>query len=244
MASSIKVTDTNNWTAPFLRYMPTSAGVNSEPVVSNANFIFQTILSPPFAWRWNRNTATFTTTSGTQDYSSAIADFGFLEKATVTDGSGNVFELEEESLISEIGAVNELARPSFICLFKDDNAGNITFRFGPVPDATYTVKLTYQKKPALITAAAFNGATATWTPIPDEYSFIYQNGLMALNMAGTSDDPRWQIFWSRFVSSLIGVSEGLTAEDKLLFLNNMIDFSRQLTSASIGVQQGKQAKAS
>jgi hypothetical protein len=127
---------------------------------------------------------------------------------------------------------------------KDDNASNITFRLSPVPDAIYTIKITYQKKPTLITAAAFSGATATWAPIPDEYSFIYQNGLLALNMAGTSDDTRWQLFWSRFVSSLIGVAEGLSSEDKILFMASTLDLSRQVTSAAISVQQGKSAKAS
>jgi hypothetical protein len=77
--------------------MPTSAGVNSEPVVSNANFILQTFLSPPFSWRWNRATTSFSTTAGTQDTVLAIADLGFVEKVTVTDASNNVFELEMQA---------------------------------------------------------------------------------------------------------------------------------------------------
>ena len=39
-----------------------------EPAMTSANTVMQTILGPPFAWRWNRVVTGFVTTSGQQDY--------------------------------------------------------------------------------------------------------------------------------------------------------------------------------
>jgi hypothetical protein len=253
MATTIKVADTANFVAPFLRYMPQSAGTNNEPLISSANMLMGIFLSPPFKWSWNRNTANFPTVVNQQDYPVALSDFGFLEKATVTDSSGNLMELTQKDLISEIGAVggDPPGRPTFICVLQDDNAGNITFRLSSVPDAIYTIKLTYQKAPLLIasgnitftsTTGAYSGS-AIWAPIPDKYNFILQNGMTALMMAATSGDPRFQVFWSRFLAGIIGVAEGLDEMDKVLFLGNMLNFATQVTAAQMAVTQGRQAKA-
>lgn len=39
-----------------------------EPALTSANTILQTILGPPFVWRWNRVVTGFVTTQGQQDY--------------------------------------------------------------------------------------------------------------------------------------------------------------------------------
>lgn len=253
MATTIKVADTANFVAPFLRYMPQSAGNNNEPLVSSANMLMGIFLSPPFAWSWNRNTNSFVTVLNQQDYTIAnLTDFGFLEKATVTDSSGNVMELKLKDLISELGTQggDPASRPTFICVLKDDNAGNITFRLAAIPDTNYTVKLTYQKAPVPVTSAgvSFTPSTgysgnATWAPLPDKYAFVYQNGLLALMLAATSGDARFQVFWSRFLAGIIGIAEGLSETDKILFLGNMLDFATQVAATQVAVSQGKSAKA-
>lgn len=241
MASTVKVTDTANWILPFLRYAPVAIGTNNEPVLSSANFIKQIIMSPPLIWRWNRNVKTFSTVANQQDSAAVtITDFGFLEKAVVIDSNGIVMELTDKDLISDVGTSAEADRPTFIAVQTDDNANNYVFRFSPVPDAIYTIKLIYQMKPTLITSAAYGAATASWAPIPDEYGYIYQAGLLSLMMAA-NDDERFQIYWSRFVSSLMGTAQGLTELQKVLFIGNMLDFSTQVTAAQIGAQ-GKQGR--
>lgn len=253
MATTIKVADTANAIAPYLRYMPQSSGANNEPLVSAANMLMGIFLSPPFKQPWNRNTNSFPTVVNQQDYLLNVADFGFLEKATVIDSSGNLMELTQKDLISEIGAAggDPPGRPTFICVLQDDNAGNITFRLSSIPDAVYTVNLTYQKAPLLVASSGivftastgvYSGA-ANWAPIPDKYNFIVYNGLLALMMAATSNDPRFQIFWSRFLAGIIGIAEGLSELDKVLFLGNMLDFATQVSATQIAVSQGKQAKA-
>lgn len=238
MASNTKVTDTINWTLPFIKYSPLLVGANNEPSVSNANMIKQIFLSPPFSWRWNRAIASKATVANQQDLQFSIPDFGYLEKAVVQDANGVVNELDLQDLISELGLTAEADRPTIICTQFDDNAGNITFRMSPVPDAIYTLKLTYQKKPSLITSANIQAATATWAPIPDEYiGIIVQPGMLALAMAAT-DDGRFPVYWNRFLAGLVGVSEGLTETDKILFMGNMIAFNRQLQEAQLMTQQG------
>src|SRR5690348_2195682 len=81
MASTITLQSTLNWAQAFLGYAPLNIGTNNEPALSSANLILQTMLSPPFRWRWNRATTSFVTIAGTQDYVESLANVGFLEQA-------------------------------------------------------------------------------------------------------------------------------------------------------------------
>lgn len=75
--------NTVNWTAPFVRLQPLTGvgGIPTEPAVTIANTVKQLVLSPPFAWRWNRNTVSINLVAGTQDYVQSMPDFGWVEKA-------------------------------------------------------------------------------------------------------------------------------------------------------------------
>lgn len=217
MASTITLANTVNWAQSFIRYAPLAISTNSyEPAVSIANVVKQTILNAPFAWKWNRSTVSFSTVSGTQDYTQSVADFGFIETAGTQDANSKKYEMVE--LRNVIGQDSQTSRPTAISPQIDDNAGNITFRLSPVPDAVYTVTVTYQKKATLF---PFSGTTSTWAPIPDDYSFVYQQGFLALTFLYW-DDPRWQIEVPRFLASLVGVSEGLDDAQKNVFLQNWI----------------------
>lgn len=83
MAATIKVDDTINFTRPFVNWANLTIGTNSEPALTAANMTLQTLVGPPFVWPWNRATVSFLTTQGTQDYNTAIADFGYLESVTI-----------------------------------------------------------------------------------------------------------------------------------------------------------------
>lgn len=83
MAATISLQQTIQWTQPFLNWANLSIGAAGEPAISAANLILQTIVGPPFVWPWNRATTNFQTTQGVQDYTVAIANYGFLEAASL-----------------------------------------------------------------------------------------------------------------------------------------------------------------
>lgn len=62
-----------------------------EPALSSANIVAQTILGPPFIWRWNRVVTGFVTTAGQQDYTliNWQASFGVSLGWLTVDDAGN-----------------------------------------------------------------------------------------------------------------------------------------------------------
>lgn len=66
--SSISILHTVEWSKRFNGRRPLVLGNYLEPALTNANTIIQTILSAPFAWRWNRVVTGFVTVAGQQDY--------------------------------------------------------------------------------------------------------------------------------------------------------------------------------
>lgn len=209
MGSTITLQNSVDWVRPFVFFRPLNIGTNNEPAISSANLIQQTIVGPPFRWPWNRSTLTFSTANGTQDYTRAVSDFGFIEKATATL-SGVTYELEVQAILSEESITG---KPIYICSQTDDNAGNIKFRFMSVPNNVYSIIVTYQKKVPLFASLA-----TTWT-VPDHFSYIYQHGFMAMMMQ-YSDDPRWQIYNAKFLTHLLAASEGLDAVQRNIFMQN------------------------
>lgn len=207
------------WCAPYLAFQPLAIG-GPEPALTIGNVILQTMLGPPFCWRFNRATAApFTClTDGTQDYSVAISDFGFIEKAWLQDpASGPYRELVYKSPLAR---TSEKDRPLHICDQGDDNAGNITFRLMPAPDQAYPVSVQYQRKAALMLSLA-----STWAPIPDEFGYIYKWGFLAL-AAMLRNDSRFPIFSDKFVSHLLGAQAGLDEMQRNIFLGNWLEVTR------------------
>jgi hypothetical protein len=238
MPSTVTLQNSINWALPYLKYQPLTIGTANEPAITNANTILQTILGPPFVWRWNRGSDSSTSTvAGTQDYPVALATFGYLEKATVTDVNGIVTELEYKTVLSAdtTGALNR-ARPNYLSAQSDDNAGNVTFRLMPVPDAVYVLTLVFQKQPILFTALG-----GFWAPIPDYMQYIYNRGFLAMALE-SADDPRFQVEHQRFLATLIAASEGLSETEKNIFLGNAINTSTQGQSAQLRTQQATQAR--
>jgi hypothetical protein len=233
MASTIQLQSTVNWASSFINFEVPTVGASNEPTITNANTVLQTILGPPFKWNWNRATVTVTTVGGTQDYATSAATFGFIESAGAALGS-NTFAIKE--IKQELSIGQEQGRPQSIAAQIDDNAGNITFRFLPVPDGIYTVTVTFQKKiPAL-----FAALSTFWAPIPDQYSYIYNYGFLALTMA-YDDDPRFPLFNQKFVAHLLGTQQGLTETERNLFIDTWNLITRQEALMGIKTQQGRQA---
>lgn len=237
MASTYTLQSSINWAQANLvsRGAPLTSWGTNEPAISSANIVKQTILGAPFKWRWNRASLILpNTVQATQDYVQQATDLGFLEKTSVKDSSNNVFEIETKI---SLGTDSQQGRPHSIAPQLDDNAGNITFRFMPVPDGVYTPTIIYQKKPTL-----FANLTDPWTPIPDEYAYIYNWGFLTM-MQLYADDYRFQLSNQKFVAHLLAASEGLSEMEKNLFLGNWLTITDQQTTSQLRIQQGHQARS-
>jgi hypothetical protein len=234
-SSTIRLLDSMEWCKKFTFNRQLSLGDFKEPILSSANIVKQTILGPPFVWRWNRQVITFNTVVGQQDYSEAC-NFGWIENASVQDTSQSPNKWFEISSEIDLALDTSRARPTKIAGQLDDGAGNITFRLMPVPDRVYPVSITVQKK-----ASLFTGLNDKWDPIPDEYSYIYQWGLLA-HMYMFSDDPRFGTANSKFVSGLLGAAQGLTDTQRNIFLNNWFPASGQTLFNQMSLSQGVQAR--
>jgi hypothetical protein len=212
------------WTGPFIGYQPLEIG-GDEPTLSNGNLIKSTMLGAPFTWPWNRvESDPIPCTVGVQDYTVSLPNFGFIEKAWLTLGE----ETKEIEVKTTLAKSSTQARPEYIAVVRDDNAGNITFRLMNVPDQAYTLTVQFQQK-----AVPFTSLAIRWDPIPDELSYIYLPGFLAMCMVLKSD-ARFPIFNDRFVSHLLGAQSGLDELQKSIFIGNWTDVMRQLQA-----QQGK-----
>lgn len=90
MSNTITLGGSINWAQAYCGYKSLTVGASSEPAVSSANIIIQTILGAPFSWNWNRASVTLTTVTGTQDYATSAGTFGFIEKASFKIPSAGV----------------------------------------------------------------------------------------------------------------------------------------------------------
>lgn len=308
MATTIKISDSINWSMSFGGWKKLNIGTANEPAITSANLILQTIIGPPFTWNWNRANASFLTTVGVQDYVQTLATFGFIEKASYipaatitntaltsniatytavndflagdkvtvtgsTNGAG-VFNVTNATIVSAsaasftvaivsgnvgtasdtgtaisgtygevpnitniLGTGNELGPPSFLSPQVDSNNGDITFRILPLPDRIYQVNVVFQKKIPRV----LNSTNQTWAPIPDQYSYIYNPGFLALAMAYWND-ARWSTFNAKFIGALLGAAEGLSEVHKNLFMTNWLASITEQQNAGIKTQQGSQAR--
>ena len=208
------------WASFFLSRRP-FYGLDSnstlEPALTTGNVIIQTMLQPPFKWRWNRNSTTFNITTAGGDVVKAIPDFGFVEKYQIVPSagpnSGKVYEVPYSQLL--LSQDSDQGKISTIAAYLDDNAGNITFRTMPgKADVNSTVTVIYQKAPVLLTAVT--GTGGTW-PIPDSYGHVYDNGVLFYFLLYAGDSRAFAI-GQKFASNLIALSEGLDEQAKAIFL--------------------------
>ncbi len=227
MPATTNLQTTLSWCLPYLNYQPlTIDGV--EPAVSNANLIVQTMVGPPLRWAWNRSTASATIGANAQDIAFALPDFGYLEKATITDGAGNVRELSLDPVLS---LNSSQQRPIYIAVQLDDQLGNITFRLSPLADQPYTLTLIYQRQARPMTSLA-----SVW-PIPDQLAYVFNWGFLSLATL-IDNDARAAQYTQRFMAHLLGNQEGLTETQRNLFLANWLGINAQVQRTQARTQQG------
>lgn len=210
----------------FNQYSPLAVGVGNQPAIGTANDIQFMVTSAPFTWGWNRNetsatnpsTGPISTVAGTQDYVFALPDFGFLEKVSLTDSNGAVFEVlnvyNTAALAIADSTVNKRGRPESAAVISVTYGTSFKLRFIAVPDQIYQINLTYQKLVAPFTA--LSGVGGTWL-IPDQYQDIYHSLFIGEALADV-DDARAAQYRQRGVTALLAKAEGLDDMTKNQFL--------------------------
>lgn len=225
-----------NWTLGFLGYSTPTVGPNNEPALSSANMVKQVMLSPPFRFPWNRNKVQFSTVIGTQDYTVAVTDFGYLETATYKHPStGKVFSLSVKN-VTPLGESTDNQNPGTLAVQNNTVGTSVVFRFLGVPNAAYTVVATYQMLPTLLI-----DPTSTWAPIPDYMSHIYNRGFLAHCLEGMGSARAAQEKVA-FAAALLATAEGLTDTEQNIFLAQYLMNARMLESNQLKTQQGIQAR--
>lgn len=228
MASTNKLQRTIAYCSQFVRNAPLVFSGTNDPAFFNADWVRQFILSPPFSWRWNRGVITINLTQGVQDYVVNTPNFGWMERASLVNATAPPSGPQSWalSISNEITVESNQQLPTHISAQSDDGNGNITFRFFPVPDQTYTATIDFQGQ-----AATFQSLNDPWTPIPDYLSYLYNQGMLAKTYEYLSD-TRFAEAATLFVRQLVACSEGLDDTQKNIFLNGKIDTIRQTVTAS------------
>jgi hypothetical protein len=226
MASTITLQRSITLSSAFIRYAPLQMSAN-DPALSNADWVRQFILSAPFAWRWNRIVLSFQTEIGQSDYVVDTSNFGWIEKAVFynPDDGNKTFELEVEN---NLGVETQPNQPTKISAQLDNDEGQITFRLVPCPDSIYNVEVTAQKA-----APTFTNPSETWSPIPDYYSYLYNQGFLAKNYEYIND-PRYLPAMQLFLQQVVSANEGLSDAAKNIFLTDRLDTQRQTQNVSGG----------
>ncbi len=233
--STIQLSRTIARSSQFARLEPLTfaSNTNNDPAFSNADWVKQTILAPPFGWRWNRtiegtpSAPAFATTIGNSDYTMNLPTFGWLEKAVLYDPDSGyaATELQVELLKGED---TNPTIPQRIAAQMDDGEGNITFRIFPAPDQVYNTVLIYQNA-----ATLFTTTTQTWAPIPDYMSYVFNTG-MDYRTFEYLGDPRSQTSGQLFFQSLAQMSEGLSESQRNLWLQDRLNSIRQQNAVQTG----------
>jgi hypothetical protein len=238
MPSTITIQNVINWATPFLKNTPIAVS-NSEPALTTANLVLQTILSAPFRWRWNRGTFEFNTiltlAPPTTDYTISIPDFGFLEECWMTDSNSTPYPPMQPKL--SLPQDLNLSRPQEIAAQYDDDAGNITFRLKNAPDAVYTIQGNYQRKPVILPSLGY-----TFGPVPDEFAFVYNWGYLCVTSL-LVNDARFPIFERFFIGRLLGLQDGLDDVQRNIFLLNWEALTRSVQRNANLEKIGTQGRA-
>lgn len=230
MAQLLNLQNSINFATPILKNQPLQVS-NQEPALTAANMVLGTMLGAPCKWRFNR--AAFSipiTPAGLTDYVIGLPSLGFLETLWLVDAAaGKIHALTGAISLAVDGNVG---RPTKLAVQFDDNLGNITFRVDKVPDQNYTVYGNFQQKAEPMTSAA-----SPWGPVPDEFQYIFNWGFLCF-MSLLVNDSRFPIFENYFIARLLGAQDGLTDQERNIFVANWMALAQTLSRSQGAVQAG------
>ena len=160
--------------------------------------------------------------------------FSHIEHGSVYDVSSTTPRWVELTTKNNLSLDSATGRSTFISPESEDTNGNVTFRVMPSPDEAYPISLHVMLTPPQITSV-----NQTWAPLPDYLQNVYSLGFLSYMLA-FNDDPRAPMYNSQFKAAILARQDGLTQEERDIFLNNWdMLTSRQQMNAS----QGTQARA-
>lgn len=111
-----------------------------------------------------------------------IKDFGWLASASITELNNNspIGNIKTVEAVRNLLPAQHITDPTKVCKLKvyqnaaGQDTGVIKFRLeAPAGSDTWMVNLVYQAKAPLLTSLA-----QTWAPFPDDYGFVYRQGLL------------------------------------------------------------------
>ncbi len=233
VSTLLTVQDSATFVQTLMKNQPLNVN-NYQPGLMAANIVLGRILGPPFVWRFNRANVTvaITETLGT-DYVLSIPKLGRIEKQWLLDVNQNVIDLNGAV---ELAKVSGVQRPTLVAPVYDDNQGNITMRFNSVPDQNYTAAFDYQQKAPLLT-----GWSQPFGNVPDEFAFVFVKMFLA-ECALLVNDARFEI-WNRSAAyALLAAQDGLDAQAKNIFLEQMLNIGRTSNRSLADGQGGSQGR--
>lgn len=186
MATTLQ--STVDWARTFTKLMPIVGvgGFSNEPALSICNQVLQEILSPPFAWKFNRTElATFNTVDKQQDYTIAgVLDISWLEECVMedTDSTDTPLPTRDIEAVRDLPKTSLVEKPIRICKLKEVGADTV-LRFWPIPGTFIeTANVVYQAKPPIKTALTNN-----WSPVPDDLQWLVRLGFLAWALKHADD---------------------------------------------------------
>lgn len=209
----------------------TTAGTTGATIPSFNSTVSGTTVDGTVTWT---NLGLIGVSNTTSTYS-----FNWIENASVQDTNPTTGSKEWKEMYSKIDLALDSAKtlPKFISAQFDDGKGNITFRLMPTPVNSYPVTIVIQQKPPVI-----NSLENTWSPIPDEYSRLYNWGFLSL-MFMFADDARFQYANQKFIANLLSTAQGLSQTELNIVLNNWQQITGAPVSKADSLQQGFQGRA-
>lgn len=238
MSATIQLSRTIGLAQNFVRNAPLTLGTANDPALSNADWVLQFMLAAPFAWPWNRQNGTFNCIAdpATQDYKVSLANFGYLERASIQDLDESNNPTKELTVNLSLTEEGRIGQPERISPIYDDGDGNITFRLFPTPDKAYKVTFDYQGA-----AGLFTTTTQTWAPVPDRLSYLFNQGFLAKSYEYLGDD-RFAVAMQLFLRQVIAANQGLDETQINLFLQDRLNTARETQENLGNAQSGRQGR--
>lgn len=173
-------------------YLKVESGYASSEEIRLANTI-QSIVTAYHRWNWSGTAGSDISISlAVQDYSMVAGDQNkvqSIENAYLTDASNKYAQLLTYS-DQQLPVTDTTGRPFAVGLLSPTQ-----FRFWPSPNATYTLKWRYHKRPVV-----FTGNTESWD-IPEAFTDVVKFGL-CWQLADYADDDRSESLMKQFYSLL------------------------------------------
>lgn len=176
-------------------------------------------------------TATLTGTASGTSGAAGINDFGWLAAGTLVSLNTNTAILPTRTLnaVRDLQPFSTASTPTEVAVITDLGTGVLKIRFRPVPGAgqIFGCNLVYQKKAPLKTLLS-----QTWTPVPDEVSYVVRQGFLAAAYR-YANSPRADIEEQKFAAA---VTRALGGDDRETSDIGLVPAEGLMTTDFLGYQ--------